>query len=666
MAKISDLIINTPEKNEVEGVFHKHPKGFGFVNPLDAVDKSNDIFISPKFTKSAMDGDTVLVRVLHQKNAKRGADGQIIKITKRSVTETVGSYQSLSSRQSKLTGYKGTIQLYNDKITDPLYIKQPLPEVQEGDVVRVKVTQHPDENKAFEGQMLEIIGHKDDVGIDILEVLCAMKIPQEFTAETMAQTEAIPEELTEEDFVGRDDYRSEITYTIDGEDSKDLDDAIHVKKLDNGNYELGVHIADVSHYVTDGSPLDEEAFARATSVYVTDRVVPMLPVKLSNNLCSLNEAQERLTMSCVMEINNSGKIINYKIGPSVIKTTYRMTYSTVNKMLNKGQEGHRGSLEQFPKIVDSVAIAGELHALLEEMRHQRGMIEFDESEAKVILDEKGHAIDVVKRERGTAERMIESFMLAANETVALDFQKKKLPSLYRVHDKPKEKAFAKLMEKAADAGFSLSSNSHEAVNYFAEEIKGTAFEKTLTYQLRHTMSTALYSEKNTQHYGLAATDYTHFTSPIRRYPDLIVHRLLDLYPKDHSNRTKEEWKERLPEIAKQSSDMEHRAVVTERIVDAMKKAEYMQDHIGEVYSATVTGVQKFGLFMELDNTVQGLIRTVNLHTGVEEAIEFDEEEDIFKGKKSDKTYRMGDVLKIRVISANKRKGTVDFEEIIEE
>ncbi len=500
MAKISDLIINTPEKNEVEGVFHKHPKGFGFVNPLDAIDKSNDIFISPKFTKSAMDGDTVLVRVLHQKNAKRGADGQIIKITKRSVTETVGSYQSLSSRQSKLTGYKGTIQLYNDKITDPLYIKQPLPEVQEGDVVSVKVTQHPDENKAFEGQMLEIIGHKDDVGIDILEVLCAMKIPQEFTAETMAQTEAIPEELTEEDFAGRDDYRSEITYTIDGEDSKDLDDAIHVKKLENGNYELGVHIADVSHYVTDGSPLDEEAFARATSVYVTDRVVPMLPVKLSNNLCSLNEAQERLTMSCVMEINNAGKIINYKIGPSVIKTTYRMTYSTVNKMLNKGQEGHRESLEQFPKIVDSVAIAGELHALLEEMRHQRGMIEFDESEAKVILDEKGHAIDVVKRERGTAERMIESFMLAANETVALDFQKKKLPSLYRVHDKPKEKAFAKLMEKAADAGFSLSSNSHEAVNYFAEEIKGTAFEKTLTYQLRHTMSTALYSEKNTQHY----------------------------------------------------------------------------------------------------------------------------------------------------------------------
>ena len=451
-----------------------------------------------------------------------------------------------------------------------------------------------------------------------------MKIPQEFTAETMAQTEAIPEELTEEDFAGRDDYRSEITYTIDGEDSKDLDDAIHVKKLENGNYELGVHIADVSHYVTDGSPLDEEAFARATSVYVTDRVVPMLPVKLSNNLCSLNEAQERLTMSCVMEINNAGKIINYKIGPSVIKTTYRMTYSTVNKMLNKGQEGHRESLEQFPKIVDSVAIAGELHALLEEMRHQRGMIEFDESEAKVILDEKGHAIDVVKRERGTAERMIESFMLAANETVALDFQKKKLPSLYRVHDKPKEKAFAKLM------------------------------------------STALYSEKNTQHYGLAATDYTHFTSPIRRYPDLIVHRLLHLYPKDHSNRTKEEWKERLPEIAKQSSDMEHRAVVTERIVDAMKKAEYMQDHIGEVYTATVTGVQKFGLFMELENTVQGLIRTVNLHTGVEEAIEFDEEEDIFKGKKSEKTYRMGDVLKIRVISANKRKGTVDFEEIIEE
>ncbi|MDM5143287.1 Ribonuclease R [Lactococcus lactis] len=445
-----------------------------------------------------------------------------------------------------------------------------------------------------------------------------------------------------------------------------MDDAIQCKKLSNGHFELGVHIADVSHYVTEGSSLDEEAYARATSVYVTDRVVPMLPVRLSNNLCSLNEAQERLTMSCLMEIDDKGKIVSYKISPSVIKTTYRMTYNNVNKMIHQGQEGHREALENFSKITDSIKVAVELHEILETMRKDRGMIEFDESEAKIILDEKGHPIEIVKRDRDTAERMIESFMLMANETVALDFQKKKLPSLYRVHETPKEKAFAKLMEAAANAGFSLNSDSHQAINFFADEIKGTSSEKALTYQLRHTMSTAVYSEKNTKHFGLAATNYTHFTSPIRRFPDLIIHRLLHLYPSDHSNRTKDEWKERLPEIASHSSDMEHRAVVTERIIDAMKKAEYMSERIGEVYTGTITGVQKFGIFVALDNTVEGLIRVPNLHTGTTEELEFDEEASIFKGKKSETVYQIGQEIKIRVIAANKRKGTVDFEQIAPE
>jgi ribonuclease R len=367
-----------------------------------------------------------------------------------------------------------------------------------------------------------------------------------------------------------------------------------------------------------------------------------------------------------MEIDDKGKIVSYKISPSVIKTTYRMTYNNVNKMIHQGQEGHTEALENFSKITDSIKVAVELHEILETMRKDRGMIEFDESEAKIILDEKGHPIEIVKRDRDTAERMIESFMLMANETVALDFQKKKLPSLYRVHDNPKEKAFAKLMEAAANAGFSLNSDSHQAINFFADEIKGTSSEKALTYQLRHTMSTAVYSEKNTKHFGLAATNYTHFTSPIRRYPDLIIHRLLHLYPSDHSNRIKDEWKERLPEIASHSSDMEHRAVVTERIIDAMKKAEYMSERIGEVYTGTITGLQKFGIFVALDNTVEGLVRVPNLHTGTTEELEFDEETSIFKGKKSEIVYQIGQEIKIRVIAANKRKGTVDFEQIAPE
>ncbi|WP_282667376.1 ribonuclease R [Lactococcus cremoris] len=665
MVQLSELA-SALKQTESKGVFSKHPKGFGFVHPEGETDKTNDIYIGQNETKFAMDGDKVTVKVLYPKTERRGASGQIIKINERAVVDTVGTYRSLSNRQAKALGYKGRIELFNDRISDTLYIKQPLTGVQEEDVVSIKVTQYPTDTKAFEGKITQIIGHKGEVGLDILEVLYAMKIPQEFSAETLAEAESFSEELTQEDLQGREDYRNEITYTIDGEDSKDLDDAIHVKKLSNGHFELGVHIADVSHYVTEGSSLNEEAYARATSVYVTDRVVPMLPVRLSNNLCSLNEAQERITMSCLMEIDDKGKIVTYKISPSVIKTTYRMTYSNVNKMIHQGQEGHREALEKFSKIADSIEVAVELHEILETMRKDRGMIEFDESEAKIILDDEGHPIEMVKRDRDTAERMIESFMLMANETVALDFQKKKLPSLYRVHETPKEKAFAKLMEAAAEAGFSLSSDSHQAINFFADEIKGTSFEKALTYQLRHTMSTAVYSEKNTKHFGLAATNYTHFTSPIRRYPDLIIHRLLHLYPSDHSNRTKDEWKERLPEIASHSSDMEHRAVVTERIIDAMKKAEYMLERIGEVYTGTITGVQKFGIFVALDNTVEGLVRVPNLHTGTTEELEFDEEMSIIKGKKSETIYQVGKEIKIRVIAANKRKGTVDFEQIAPE
>ena len=314
MVQLSELA-SALKQTESKGVFSKHPKGFGFVHPEGETDKTNDIYIGQNETKFAMDGDKVTVKVLYPKTERRGASGQIIKINERAVVDTVGTYRSLSNRQAKALGYKGRIELFNDRISDTLYIKQALTGVQEEDVVSIKVTQYPTDTKAFEGKITQIIGHKGEVGLDILEVLYAMKIPQEFSAETLAEAESFSEELTQEDLKGREDYRNEITYTIDGEDSKDLDDAIHVKKLSNGHFELGVHIADVSHYVTEGSSLNEEAYARATSVYVTDRVVPMLPVRLSNNLCSLNEAQERLTMSCLMEIDDKGKIITYKISP---------------------------------------------------------------------------------------------------------------------------------------------------------------------------------------------------------------------------------------------------------------------------------------------------------------------------------------------------------------
>ncbi|MFC4652786.1 ribonuclease R [Lactococcus nasutitermitis] len=647
------------------GVFHSSSKGFGFVTPEGVTDKENDVFIAQKNTKDALDGDKVEVRKLHNKTKKRGADGNVTKILERSTKEVVGIYLPLSKKEKEnyqKEKFVARIKVRNEKLPDNLFVTET--DALAEDLVRVKIVQYPAENKAFVGKMTDVIGHKGDKGIDVLEILAGNQIPEFFPDDVLAQAEAISDTVPDDELEGRVDFREEVTYTIDGDDSKDLDDAIHVKRLDNGNFELGVHIADVSHYVTEGSIIDKEALSRGTSVYVVDRVVPMLPVRLSNGICSLNENEVRLTLSCVMEINKKGTVVKSEIQPSVIQTTYRMTYNNVNRILLKGLEGHREMREKFEKIVSSLEIGKELHEILEDVRDNRGALEFEESEAKIILDDKGHPIDIVKRERDVAERMIESFMLMANETVASWFIKNKYPSIYRVHETPKEKAFAKLQEMAADKGFSLVSNSNKALQYFQEEIKGSSYEKPLAYQLRHTMATAIYSEKNTGHYGLASKNYTHFTSPIRRYPDLLVHRLIHLYLKNHSNKVKEEQKEKIPEIAKQSSDRERRAVVAERMVDAMKKAEYMQDHMTETFVGTITGIQKFGCFVELPNTVEGLVRLSNLKSPEKERLDYDEEDEVIKGVQTGFTYQIGDSLRVHAIAADKRLGKIDFEQML--
>lgn len=658
--KLSDVLVVKQEK--VTGVFRANAKGFGFVKPLDATNRKQDVFIGSRNTLNALDGDEVLVEILHTaEQSKKGADGKIVKITKRATVDTVGTYIPFATKNE--AGLLGQVLLYNDKITAALYITSSNTPLLANDVVRVHIDQYPNKKDAqsFRGVITEVIGHQGDVGLDILEVLCAMGIPESFPDEVMEQANAISEAISDEERIGRVDYRDEITYTIDGADSKDLDDAIHIKKLGNGNYELGVHIADVAHYVTEGSPLDEEALSRATSVYVADRVVPMLPERLSNGICSLNEGVERLTQSCVMEISPQGKILSAKINPSIIRTTYRMTYDDVNLMIDKNAEKRA----QFSKIKESVEIATELHDILYNMRLTRGAIEFDDAESKIILDDKGVPINIVKRERGVAERMIESFMLAANETVAHHFISHKLPAIYRVHDEPKKEAFAKLIEFAGDLGYSISSPSHQSLEYFMESIQETPEEAILSTMLLHTMSTALYSEENTHHFGLAANDYTHFTSPIRRYPDLLVHRLLHFYGEIGSSpEQKKEWEEKIPPIAKQSSEMERREVVTERIVDAMKKAEYMTQFIGDSFYGTINGIQKFGIFVQLDNSVEGLIR-LNLLKGEQgDRFEFDEDNQVVIGSKSKTTFKMGQPIKVKVIATNKRKGAVDFEHIL--
>ncbi|MGM9885897.1 MAG: ribonuclease R, partial [Lactococcus sp.] len=650
--KLADSVVVKKEK--ITGTFRANAKGFGFVSPLDATNRKQDVFIGMKNTLDALDGDEVLVEILHTaEQSKKGADGKVLKITKHATVDTVGTFIPFSKEDN--SGLLGQVLLYNDKITAALYITHSDAVLLPNDVVRVHIDQYPNKKdaKSFRGIITEVIGHQGDVGLDILEVLCAMGIPEQFPDEVMEQANAIADEISADERQGRVDYRDEITYTIDGADSKDLDDAIHVKKLANGNFELGVHIADVAHYVTEGSPLDEEALSRATSVYVADRVVPMLPERLSNGICSLNEGVERLTQSCVMEINAKGKILSAKINPSVIKTTYRMTYDAVNQMIDKDE----AAFAEFSKIKTSVEIATELHEVLYQMRSERGAIEFDDAESKIILDEKGIPVDIVKRERGTAERMIESFMLAANESVAHYFISHKLPAIYRVHDEPKKEAFAKLMAFAGDLGYSISSSSHQALEYFMESIQETPEEAVLSTMLLHSMSTAVYSEENTHHFGLAAPDYTHFTSPIRRYPDLLVHRLLHFYA-DHqlTNEEKTELEAKIPPIAKQSSDMERREVVTERIVDAMKKAEYMTQFIGDSFYGTINGIQKFGIFVQLENSVEGLIRLNLLKGEAGDHFDFDEEQQMVIASKSKTTFKMGQPIKVKVIATNKRKG----------
>lgn len=654
-----------PEEVKITGFFHSNPRGFGFVTPENETTKDHDLFIGARNVKDAIDGDTVEVRQLHKATKQRGADGVITKVLERAVTEVVGTYMPLNRKErDQFSKYKfvARIAVRNAKLPENLFVtdKGPIAE----DLVRVKITQYPSNKKFFIGKLEGVIGHKGDPGLDVLEILSGNGIPEFFPEPVLKAANAIPERIAASDLEGRLDFREEITYTIDGDDSKDLDDAIHIKKLDNGNFELGVHIADVSHYVTEGSVIDEEALSRGASVYVVDRVVPMLPERLSNGICSLNENEERLTLSAVMEIDQKGNVVKSNIQPSVIKTTYRMTYHNVNQILTSGMEGHREMREKFSKIVDSLEVAEVLHHILEKSREERGAIEFPESEAKILLDEKGHPTDIVKRDRDTAERMIESFMLAANETVASYFIKNKYPAVYRVHETPKELAFAKLQEMAADKGFALSSNSNKALQYFQEEIKGTLYEKTMSYQLRHTMATAIYSEKNVGHYGLASKNYTHFTSPIRRYPDLLVHRLIHLYAKNHSNKVKEEQKEKIPPIAKQSSERERRAVVAERMVNAMKMAEWMQDHMDETFVGTITGMQKFGCFVELPNTVEGLVRITNLKLPNGERIAYDEEEEVIKGVTSGTTFNIGDSMTVHPIASDKRAGKIDFEMIL--
>ena len=642
-----------PNQVTVEGVFRANKNGFGFLHVDDSED---DMFIGRNDVGHAIDGDTVAVVIKKPADRLRGtaAEARVVEIVERSLKTVVGKF-ILSDEKEPYAGY---IKSKNQKIQQPIYIKKEPVALDGTEIIKVDIEKYPNRHyDYFVGSVRDIIGHQGDAGIDVLEVLESMDIVSEFPEDVMAEAEAVPDAPSQEDLVGRVDLRQEVTFTIDGADAKDLDDAVHIKRLPNGNFELGVHIADVSYYVTEGSALNREAVARGTSVYVTDRVVPMLPERLSNGICSLNPNVDRLTQSAIMEITPKGKVVNHKICQSVINTTFRMTYSDVNEML----AGNLEKIEQFKPIMDSVSAMAELHKILEDMRERRGALNFDTSEARILVNEKGMPVDIVVRERGTAERMIESFMLAANECVAEHFAKAKLPFIYRIHEEPKAEKLQRFMDYASIFGVQIKGTANKMdqldLQEFMAKVQGKPGAEVMNMMLLRSMQQARYSEHNHGHYGLAAQYYTHFTSPIRRYPDLLVHRMIREYTNNMSQETREHFEEVIPELATSSSTLERRAIDAERVVEAMKKAEYMEEFVGQEFDGIVGSVVKFGMFVELPNTIEGLVHI----TPLPESYNYNERTMTLQGEKTGKTFRVGQPIRVKLTRADKETGDIDFQ-----
>lgn len=635
----------------LKGIFHAHKNGFGFVTLNEEED---DLFIGRNDVNYAIDGDTVEVAITKVADRSKGtsAEAKVIDVLEHSLKTAVGQL-ILDEEKPKYAGY---IRSKNQKISQPIYIKKPALILDGTEILKVEIDKYPTKkHDFFVANVLDVVGHKDDPGIDVLEVLESMDIVSEFPERVLKEASTIPEALSEKDFEGRLDLRNEITFTIDGADAKDLDDAVHIKKLKNGHFELGVHIADVSYYVKEGSELDKEALNRATSVYVTDRVIPMLPERLSNGICSLNPNVDRLTQSAIMEINQKGQVIKHTITQTVIKTTFRMTYSDVNDMIAGDEEKQAA----FKAILPSVEAMAELHTILETMRFKRGALNFDTKEAKILVNKTGRPVDIILRQRGLAERMIESFMLVANETVAEHFATLNLPFIYRIHEEPKAEEVQKFIDYASTFGVRVyetaNSMSQSALQDIMKAVHGQPYEEVLSMMLLRSMQQARYSEHNHGHYGLAAEFYTHFTSPIRRYPDLLVHRMVRDY--GHSKEIAEHFEQVIPDIASQSSSRERRAIEAEREVEAMKKAEFMEEFVGEEFDGIVSSVVKFGLFVELPNTVEGLIHVTNLP----EFFHYNERNLTLQGEKSGVVFRVGQQIHIKLVRTDKATGEIDFE-----
>ncbi|MFC5540892.1 ribonuclease R [Ureibacillus sp. FSL K6-3587] len=641
-----------PERmNLLRGKFIGHSKGFGFVTPEE--EGLDDIFIPPHEVNGALNGDIVLVRVLKESSGEK-REGTIIKVVERSKTTFVGTYQANR-------GF-GFVVPDDKRLNMDIFVaKEDSLGAVDGHKVVVEVTNWPSEIKSATGVIIKILGHKNDPGVDILSIIYQHDIPPEFPEEVLKEAAKVPDVIAEEDLVGRRDLRNETIVTIDGADAKDLDDAVTVTKNEDGTYKLGVHIADVSYYVKEGSLLDKEAYKRGTSVYLADRVIPMIPHRLSNGICSLNPQVDRLTISCEMIIDQNGNVIEHEIFPSVIRTTERMTYSDVYKIL---EEENEALIERYKPLVPMFKEMKELALILRKKRMNRGAIDFDFEEAKIVVNEEGWPIDVVLRERTIAERIIEEFMLCANETVAEHFHWMEVPFLYRIHEDPKPEKLQRFFEFITNFGLIVKGTGNsvhpKALQEILESIKGLPEEPVISTMLLRSLQQARYYPESIGHFGLSTDFYTHFTSPIRRYPDLIVHRLIRtyLFEGDVSKQTIFKWAQVMDEIADHTSECERRAVDAERDVESLKKAQYMSDKIGEEFVGIVSSVTNFGIFVELPNTIEGLVHITNL---TDDYYHFDERQMIMVGEYTGRIFRIGDEVKVRVANVNLDESSIDFE-----
>lgn len=648
--KTRNDLYGLPEKmNLVVGVLEGNERGYGFVIPDDK--EKADIYISAEDMNGALHGDKVIARILKKGENGKREEGEILRVLSRANETIVGTFE-----HNKNFGF---VLPDDSKISMDVFVsKADMNGAKNNQKVVVEITRWPEKRRNPEGKIVEILGYIDEKGTDILSVIKQFKLPEQFPNKVLDQADRLEDSVSNEEIKKRVDLRDMTIFTIDGADAKDFDDAVSIEKLDNGNFKLGVHIADVSHYVKENSIIDKEALKRGTSVYLLDRVIPMLPEKLSNGICSLNPNVPRLTLSVFMEIDKNGKVVNHEIVESVIESKERLVYDDISDLLEKDDEKLK---ERYAHIYDDLKLMEELCHILNEKRERRGSLDFDFPETKIILDDRGIPIEIRAEERRIANRMIEEFMLVCNETVAEYMYWSQVPFIYRIHEDPDIEKINQFNKFIHNFGYNLKGSQEvhpKELQSLMNKMKGKKEESLINTLMLRSLKKARYSSEVAGHFGLAAKYYCHFTSPIRRYPDLQIHRIIKSYIKGKLAPDKMDVLEnRLAYVADISSTNERIAEEAERAVEDLKKAEYMKERVGNVYEGMVCSLTHFGMFVQLDNTIEGLVHFSNM---TDDYYFYDEEKYYIIGELSKKQYRIGDMVNIKVIGADVLKGTIDF------